>query len=53
MKTWTVGDIIETRGGLWELCFIGNTTYLLRNDSGRLHVLFEDEMEDYCTKVNL
>ena len=53
MKTWTVGDIIETRGGLWELCFIGNTTYLLRNDSGRLHVLFADEMNELCKKVDV
>lgn len=53
MKTWTVGDIIETSSGLWELCYIGTTTYLLRNDAGRLHVLFVDEMETYCTRVDL
>ena len=54
MKTiWYVGDIVETRGGLWELCLIGNTTYLLRNESGRLHVLFYDEMEELCTRVDV
>ena len=50
---WKVGDIIQTRGGIWELTFIGTTTYLLRNDAGRLHVLTRDEMNELCTKIEL
>lgn len=50
---WYVGDLVETRSGLWEISFIGTTTYVLRNDSGRLHVLFENEMDEYCTKVDV
>ena len=50
---WAIGDIVETRGGIWELTFIGTTTYLLRNDTERLHVLTHDEMNELCTKVNV
>ncbi len=53
MTIWAVGDIVETKSGLWEISFIGATTYLLRNNSGRLHVLFYDEMNELCTKVQL
>ena len=53
MDPWTLGDIIETKGGIWELAYIGITTYVLRNDSGRLHVLFVEEMNQYCTKVEV
>ena len=54
MKTiWFEGDIVETRAGLWEITFIGKTCYVLRNDSGRLHILMAEEMDLYCTKVEL
>ena len=50
---WAIGDIVETRGGMWELTFIGETTYLLRNSTGRLHVLTYEEMNQLCTKVEI
>ena len=54
MKTiWYVGDIIETRAGLWELAYIGITTYVLRNDSGRLHIVMQNEMDKLCKKVDV
>lgn len=53
MITWAVGDIVETRAGLWELAYIGLTTYVLRNNSGRLHILMSSEINEYCTKVEV
>ena len=51
--SWQLGDIVETRGGLWEITYIGSTLYMLRNDSGRLHALTEDELNEYGRKVEL
>ena len=51
--TWDIGDIVETKSGLWEISYIGKTTYVLRNESGRLHVLFSEELGEYCAKVEI
>jgi hypothetical protein len=53
MQNWLVGEIVETKSGLWEITYIGLTTYVLRNNAGRIHILFYDEMFAYCTKVKL
>ena len=51
--TWNIGDIVETKSGLWEISYIGETTYVLRNETGRLHVLISEEIDKYCAKVEI